>query len=59
MEELRSRDLGDVVVFGGGVIPGPDIAMLKEQGVAEVFTPGSSLAGICRWLEETLDAEES
>jgi len=58
MEELRQRDLGDVVVFGGGVIPAPDIAMLKEQGVAEVFTPGSSLAGICRWLEETLDAEE-
>ena len=59
MEELRQRDLGDVVVFGGGVIPAPDIAALKEQGVAEVFTPGSSLAGICRWLEETLDAEES
>ena len=58
MAELRQRDLGDVVVFGGGVIPAPDIAMLKEQGVAEVFTPGSSLAGICRWLEETLDAEE-
>ena len=27
--------------------------------MAEVFTPGSSLAGICRWLEETLDSERS
>ena len=40
MEELRNRDLGDVLVFGGGVIPDADIATLKEQGVAEVFSPG-------------------
>jgi methylmalonyl-CoA mutase C-terminal domain/subunit len=58
MEELKARDLGDIVVFGGGVIPSGDIATLKEQGVAEVFTPGSSLREICRWLEETLDAKE-
>ena len=47
-----------MVVFGGGVIPAADIATLKDQGVAEVFTPGSSLREICRWLEETLDAKE-
>jgi methylmalonyl-CoA mutase C-terminal domain/subunit len=58
MEELKVRDLGDIVVFGGGVIPTADIATLKEQGVAAVFTPGSSLRDICRWLEETLDAKE-
>ena len=26
--------------------------------MAEIFTPGSSLRAICRWLEETLDAKE-
>ena len=31
---------------------------LKQMGVAAVFTPGSSLAGICRWLGETLDERE-
>ena len=41
-----------------GSSPTPDIAVLKEHGVAEVFTPGSSLAGICQWLEETLDERE-
>jgi methylmalonyl-CoA mutase C-terminal domain/subunit len=58
IEELRRRDLDDVLVFGGGVIPAHDIPTLEEQGVAKVFTPGASLAGICTWLEETLDARE-
>jgi methylmalonyl-CoA mutase C-terminal domain/subunit len=58
LEELASRGLDDVLVFGGGVIPGPDIEHLKQIGVAEVFTPGSSLSGICTWLEQALDARE-
>jgi len=59
MEELRSRDLGDVLVFGGGVIPDADARALREQGVAEIFGPGSSLKAIGQWLETTLDESES
>ena len=58
IEELRSRDLTDVLVFGGGVIPDRDIPTLKVDGVAEIFGPGSSLKSICSWLEQTLDARE-
>src|SRR5262245_15486405 len=58
IEELGTRGLGDVLVFGGGVIPDGDTRALKEQGVAEIFGPGSSLKGISRWLETTLDAQE-
>jgi len=58
VEELRARGLDDVLVFGGGIIPNADIPVLKEQGVAEVFTPGSSIAGITAWLEEALDERE-
>jgi methylmalonyl-CoA mutase cobalamin-binding subunit len=29
MEELRSRNLGDVLVFGGGVIPDADARDLR------------------------------
>ena len=58
MEELRARDLGEIVVFGGGVIPDADVRALKEQGVAALFTPGSSLKGICQWLEQTLDSQD-
>jgi methylmalonyl-CoA mutase C-terminal domain/subunit len=58
VDALRERDLSGVVVFAGGIIPEPDIPMLKERGVAEVFTPGSPLATIVGWLESTLDARE-
>ena len=58
MEELRTRDLGDTLVFGGGVIPEADARVLKEQGVTAVFGPGSSLKGICQWLEAQLDERE-
>src|SRR4051812_47344857 len=59
MEGLRNRDLGDVLVFGGGVIPDADAHELREQGVAEIFGPGASLKGISHWLEQALDAREA
>jgi len=58
MEELRNRDVGDVLVFGGGVIPDADARALREQGVAEIFGPGSSLKAIGLWLETALDESE-
>jgi len=59
MEELRSRKLGDVLVFGGGVIPDADARELRDQGVSEIFGPGSSLKDIATWLEQALDAREA
>jgi methylmalonyl-CoA mutase, C-terminal domain len=58
IEELRVRDLTDVLVFGGGVIPDADVRALKQQGVAEIFQPGSSLRAISTWLEHELDTRE-
>jgi methylmalonyl-CoA mutase C-terminal domain/subunit len=58
IEELKSRDLTEVLVFGGGVIPDADARILKQQGVAEIFRPGSSLRAISAWLEHELDTRE-
>jgi methylmalonyl-CoA mutase, C-terminal domain len=58
MEELEARDLADVLVFGGGVIPDADARALRQQGVAEIFQPGSSLRAISTWLEHELDTRE-
>lgn len=58
MAELRNRDLGDILVFGGGVIPDADARALQAQGVANIFGPGSSLKGIAAWLETELDTRE-
>jgi methylmalonyl-CoA mutase C-terminal domain/subunit len=51
---LRERGAGDVLVFGGGIIPRDDIPKLAEAGVERVFTPGASTAEIVAWLNERL-----
>ena len=55
VELLRERAAGDVLVFGGGIIPREDIVLLKEQGVAEIFTPGTPTQKIVEWLRSALD----
>jgi methylmalonyl-CoA mutase C-terminal domain/subunit len=55
---LRAQGLDDVLVICGGIIPDKDIPVLKEAGVAAVFTPGAPLPEIARWLEDALDDRE-
>ncbi|MDA8062236.1 MAG: cobalamin B12-binding domain-containing protein, partial [Actinomycetota bacterium] len=43
---LRAGGAGDVLVFGGGIIPDADIPVLLGAGVARIFTPGAPLAEI-------------
>ena len=54
MELLRERDAADIKVFGGGIIPEDDIPLLKELGVAAIFTPGASTRDIVAWVEGNL-----
>ena len=54
IELLRAADADDIVVFGGGIIPEADRAPLAELGVAQVFTPGSTMAEIVNWVRENV-----
>jgi methylmalonyl-CoA mutase, C-terminal domain len=58
VELLHERDAGDIVVFGGGIIPKEDIAKLKEVGVAEIFTPGARTSEIVDWVREHVEPRE-
>ena len=49
---LDERDARDIVVIGGGIIPEADIPLLKELGVAEVFTPGATTTEIVAWVRD-------
>ncbi|MGC4092312.1 MAG: cobalamin B12-binding domain-containing protein [Polyangiaceae bacterium] len=51
---LQSHGLHDVVVFGGGIIPDADVPALKQQGVREVFGPGTPLGAIVEWVRENV-----
>jgi methylmalonyl-CoA mutase C-terminal domain/subunit len=47
---LREKGAGDIVVFGGGIVPDEDIAALTEGGVKAVFTPGTTTQQIIDWV---------
>ncbi len=49
-ELMKQKQLEDVLLFGGGIIPEDDRAALKTMGVGELFTPGTSTAEIVRYL---------
>jgi methylmalonyl-CoA mutase C-terminal domain/subunit len=51
---LREQGADDVLVLAGGTIPDAEARELKERGVAEVFTPGTSTKTIVDFLMERL-----
>jgi methylmalonyl-CoA mutase C-terminal domain/subunit len=54
VELLKEKGIDDIVVCGGGIIPDEDIPRLKSAGIKEIFTPGSSLEEIVRWVKENV-----
>jgi methylmalonyl-CoA mutase C-terminal domain/subunit len=54
IELLREKEMTDVLVVVGGIIPDEDAAELKKLGVAEVFQPGASLEKIINFLRDSV-----
>jgi methylmalonyl-CoA mutase C-terminal domain/subunit len=54
MELLREKEMTDVLVVVGGIIPDEDANELKKIGVAEVFQPGASLEKIVNFIRESV-----
>lgn len=49
---LKEKGLSDVLLFGGGIIPGRDIDELKGVGVGQLFTPGASTQEIVAYVKD-------
>ena len=54
MELMKEKGLGDVLVLGGGIIPGEDISELKALGISEVFGPGMSSETLIGYITENM-----
>jgi methylmalonyl-CoA mutase C-terminal domain/subunit len=55
---LRDKGMDDCLVLVGGIVPQEDIQTLKDQGVAEVFLPGTSTEDIVKFLRENVRLRE-
>jgi methylmalonyl-CoA mutase C-terminal domain/subunit len=54
VELLKAQGADDILVFGGGVIPEDDIPGLKAQGIAEVFTPGTTTTETIEFIKNNV-----
>jgi methylmalonyl-CoA mutase, C-terminal domain len=50
MELLKEKQMTDVLVIVGGIVPDEDAVELKRLGVGAVFQPGASLEAIVEFI---------
>ncbi len=50
VEELRARELDDVLVVAGGIIPPADVKGLEAAGLARIFPPGTAIREIVAFI---------
>lgn len=55
VELLEEKDADDIVVCGGGIFPEEDIPKLKNVGIKEIFTPGTPLTEVVKWVEDNVE----
>jgi methylmalonyl-CoA mutase C-terminal domain/subunit len=58
VELLHEQGAGDILVFGGGIIPDADIPALRGAGIVEIFTPGATTTAIVSWVEENVGRQK-
>ena len=49
---MKEKKVDDILLFGGGIIPEEDLNKLKELGVGELFTPGTTTTEIISFLKD-------
>jgi methylmalonyl-CoA mutase C-terminal domain/subunit len=54
MDLLREKQMSDVLVIVGGIVPDEDAAQLKRIGVAQVYQPGASLDSIVNFIRSSV-----
>jgi len=54
MELLKQKQMTDVIVIVGGIVPDEDAEQLKRLGVAAVYQPGASLEEIVEFIRSSV-----
>jgi methylmalonyl-CoA mutase C-terminal domain/subunit len=51
---LKQKQMDDVLIIGGGIIPQEDVPRLKKAGIAEVFGPGTPVEEIVSYIKKNV-----
>jgi len=51
---LKKKQMDDVLIIGGGIIPQEDVPGLKKAGIAEVFGPGTPVEEIVNYIKKNV-----
>jgi len=55
-QALIERDMGEVLLTGGGIIPEDDMAALEGDGFSKLFGPGTPTEDIANWIQGAVEA---
>lgn len=52
MELLKQKNMNDVLLTGGGIIPEDDMKTLNEMGTGKLFAPGTTTTEIASYIKD-------
>ena len=50
MQMLKDKEMNDVLLTGGGIIPEEDIEQLNAMGAGKLFAPGATMVDIISYI---------
>ena len=56
---MKEKGMNDVLLTGGGIIPEEDMKQLQEQGVGNLFAPGTSTNEIASYINNWVQQHRS
>ncbi|CAN5618441.1 cobalamin B12-binding domain-containing protein [soil metagenome] len=59
LQLLKEKELNDVLLTGGGIIPDQDMKKLEEMGCGALFPPGTDTKDIIHYITEWVKANRN
>ena len=56
---MKEKEMDDVLLTGGGIIPDDDMKALNEIGVGKLFAPGATTTDIATYIKEWVKENRS
>ncbi len=56
---MKAKEMNDVLLTGGGIIPEEDMAALNKMGVGKLFAPGATTSEIADYIKDWVKLNRS